>query len=354
MKNDIDLVITVRDRDTTRLEKQIQSIRQHGADPNISLVDYGSSVEYANKFARIAQNLKLDYIQVYSQGWPWNKCHAINIAVKNSSAPFIVTSDLDMLYDSNPFEYCLNKWRIKQFYSINGFWMRKENRKENARCAGKGNYGFFLFTDRIAYELSGGYDERIVYWGLEDLDWPERLKALGYDQEWLPAEHKIYHQWHPSVSSGPARPMTASINTMRYCLDNTLAPVCENTWGKMVTKNDRPILRLLESGKKPFELSINPNELMHFPTQIRLAETKKEGWVKVSIGNRLIQRPLDKLRNVAKSILRPLSALTGNTVVDKTNCNFDYLYEMLPVLRQHGVIDYYIEPSLDVVYLLWE
>lgn len=354
MKNDITVIITVRDRDTQRLENQLKSIRENGANPNFIIVDYGSEPKYAKPLESLATQYKCEYIHIYSEGRPWNKCHAINIAVKKSETPFIVTSDMDNIYSTNPFSYCLNNFQKNKFYSIEEFWMKKRGNYFNASPAGHGNYGMYLFTDKTAYSKTGGYDERIVYWGMEDLDWPERLKKIGYTQEWLPEEHKIYHQWHPSVSNSIYRPDNAAKNTMRVCMENMFTPTSNREWGKQINKDSRPILSLIETKTTAFDIQFKPNAFINYFETQKLTDLKGKGFIKVNIGARHIKRPLNALRSFTQNILRPITALTGNTISDKINYNFDFFYSFIPVFERQGLTDYYITPDTSTIYLLWE
>jgi hypothetical protein len=132
-----------------------------------------------------------------------------------------------------------------------------------------------------------------------------------------------------------------------------LNPVLKQDWGRPVTLADRPILPLIHSSK-PEYLELASNALMHYGNLERILETKKHGtFVRLGLGSRLIKRPLSQASALVKKMLRPATAIAGLTCSDKINCNFDYLYSMLPVMRNHGLRDFYIEPDLSAVYLLW-
>ena len=103
MHNKITVIITIRNRDTLRIEKQIASIRSAGADPAFHIVDYGSDEFYAKQYCTLCTKFNLQYTHIYTEGLPWNKCRALNYGAKTADTPFIVTTDADMLYESNPF-----------------------------------------------------------------------------------------------------------------------------------------------------------------------------------------------------------------------------------------------------------
>ena len=51
MKDKITVVISIRNRDTQRIENQVQSIRSTGAEPSFHIIDYGSDAAYAHLYA---------------------------------------------------------------------------------------------------------------------------------------------------------------------------------------------------------------------------------------------------------------------------------------------------------------
>ena len=51
MHDKITVIITIRNRDTLRIEKQINSIRSAGATPVFHIVDYGSDEFYTKQYS---------------------------------------------------------------------------------------------------------------------------------------------------------------------------------------------------------------------------------------------------------------------------------------------------------------
>jgi hypothetical protein len=350
------LIVTIRNRDAIRFTRLVESIRQHGDPPRVILVDYGSSEDYSRHYRDAVHSLGsgVEYEKLWTEGWPWNKCRAINHGVRLARTEYISTSDVDMLYSTDPFAFCLEQNNKRSMFHIDTYWLAADGGIETARPAGHGNPGGFQFIAREAFIETGGYDERMVYWGLEDLDWPARLEKLGYRQVWLPEPHRIYHQWHKPAEGGSLRPETASFDTMRCCLENLSKPLLAQDWGMGVERSDRPILSLLEDGAPAAEIEFSINDLMHYGNLELLLDTRKQGaFVKLRLGPRRIRRPLVSLSKAAKTMLRPITAMVGLTCVDKLNCSFDYLYALLPVLRESGLMDYYLTKDLSEAYLYW-
>ncbi len=354
MKDKITVIITIRNREAHRIRDQVNSIREHGADPSFHIIDYGSDKTYSSDYRKVCAELGLRYTHMYSEGLPWNKCRAINYGAKTAQTPYIATSDVDMLYTSNPFQWCLDNYAEKKMYHIRGCWMDKTGKREKAKDAGPGNYGFYQFIGKNAFDRTGGYDERIVYWGQEDHDWPARLKKTGYEMVWLPEPHRLYHQWHKPSESGRLRPETAFYNTMRFCYENTLHPVLKQDYGQALEKKDRPILETIED-TDPYTVEFRENSLIHWENFHLLTDTKKQSsFVKCVIGPRIKKRPLEKMRPAACKLIKPVTALTGISVSENINHNFDCFYAVLPVLQDNGLRDYYIGKDMSFVCLLWE
>lgn len=354
MNKKITVIITIRNREPWRIQDQIISIRTTGANPAFHIVDYGSDLKYSIKYKLLCNELNLNYTYMYTQGLPWNKCHAINYGAKTATTPFIVTSDVDMIYDGNPFQWCLDNYQEKTMYHMETYWLPKSGKKEKAKYAGHGNPGGFQFINKNAFIEIGGYDEQIVYWGLEDIDWPNRLISKKYTQKWLPQQFKIYHQWHKQSVINYNRPITATFNTYSYLWQNSFQPILTQNWGSPLFKENRPILNYIKT-KTPQNIELKTNELQRWHRENPILSTKKKNaFIKINLSPRLKKRPLDIFRQITKKILKPITALTGTQITENLNQNFDYFYALLPLFKQNGLRDYYITDDVSTIYLLWE
>lgn len=353
MKNKITVIISIRNRDASRIENQVNSIRQNGADPSFHIVDYGSDEEYVKQYEDLCEKMGLRYTHMFAEGLPWDKCKALNYGAKVATTPYIVTSDADMIYEGNPFKWCLDNFEDKCFYHAECYWLSKDGSKKKAKAAGHGNPGGFCFSSRKAFFDIGGYDERIVYWGYEDLDFPSRLVKYGYKQIWLPKEYKIFHVYHPSVSNPYTKPETSKLNTLKYCLENSFNPVLRKSFGLPLSRESRPILDFMKE-KEPFTVNFEINKLANWLSCKEFTDILKEHeFIKLNLSERLKCRPLDRFRENVKTLLKPIVALTGTKIVSNMNENFDFFYEFLPVLKQNGLKDYFISSDVTCVYLLW-
>ena len=159
MKNKVTIIITIRNRDVSRIENQVNSIRKYGANPTIHIIDYGSDEVFKNQYEVISNKLGIQYTHMFAEGLPWNKCRAINYGVKNATTPFIVTSDVDMIYTSNPFQWCIDNYEEKTIYHIPTFWLPKNGKISKSLAAGIGNSGGFLFSKREDMTKYGEFRE---------------------------------------------------------------------------------------------------------------------------------------------------------------------------------------------------
>ncbi len=353
MKELVTFAIIIRDRESSRVRNVVDSVRANGADPSFIVIDYGSNDDFASQYRAVCDSEGLAYERMHTQGLPWSRSHALNRGARLATTKFVVTSDVDMLYPTNPIAYCLENYSPKTMYHVDAYPIPRSGDRKKARFNGK-NSGPFQFIEVRAFQESGGYDERIKYWGQEERDWVARLQALGYRQKWLPEPHRIYHQWHPISESGGRRPVTADYSTLERCAANALNPTLDQDWGRGVDRNDRPILDSVEK-EKPLLVDLAPNELGGFEGVERLCRSSTEAaFVRLALGTRWVQRPLSAIADPVAAMLRPVTALAGLSCSYKTNKNFDYFYAMLPaLLNRHKLMDYFITADMNSVFLLW-
>lgn len=353
MKDKITVIITIRNRDSWRIEDQVNSIRATGANPSFHVVDYGSDEPFAIAYKTLCEKLNVKYTHMYSEGLPWNKCRALNYGAKAATTPFIVTSDVDMIYETNVFQWCLDHYEDKTLFNVPTYWLSENGNKQKAKAAGKGNPGGFDFTSKEAFIDINGYDERYQYWGLEDLDWVTRLTKVGYKQIWLPDEYKIYHQWHVKSEKGNLRPFNVTIDSNVFFLENYIRPVLDiQNWGNNLTKEERPILNYIKN-QKPAEYTVQFSKFQdHLVRIYNLGQ--KEHFIKVNLLQRYSKKPLSFLQSFIQICFKPLGYLTGLKCSPKLNSNFDFFYSFIPTFPKLGLIDYYISSNVESVYLLWK
>lgn len=352
MKDIITVIITVRNREVSRIENQVNSIRKYGANPTIHVVDYGSDEKYKKQYEEICSKLEIQYTHMYAEGLPWNKCRAINYGAKQATTPFIVTSDVDMIYTTNPFQWCLDNYVEKTIFVNKTIWLNKKNKKpKNYKIAA--TPGGFVFQPKDVFFELNGLDESINYWGPEDVDWLQRMVSIGYTQKWLPDNFALQHVWHPTLSSKFSKPFLIEYKSNQLFLENCFSPVKTQDFGNNLTYEMRPILQYIQEAN--FEtINFDTGYFAKQDSLYKLRElSEKKGCYKFYIQERLKKRPLDKMRKITPKILKPITALTGTKIDYNENTNFDFLYSYLPILIKNGLKDYYISNDFSSLYLLW-
>ena len=337
-------IITVRNREAQRIKALVDSLRVQGAETDFLVVDYGSEPEFATAYRTLADLGFFTLLRMETQGWPWNKCHAINAAVRSTTAEWIATIDVDMVFDCNPFPYCLGNDPKKKIQVMQTHWLPPSGDKKKAHFGGMGHPGPFAFQARTSFEQAGGYDERIQYWGIEDWDWPRRLEALGYKMEWLPPSYRFYHVWHPTANDPTRRPRTASFDTAKVYFENQLSPVLSASWGGAVTLDDRPVLPYIDEPTIPV-LMIDPSDWINRFSAIQTFLLHHRA-CRFVWGPRIKKRKLDGWKGF-RPFFNAMVSPFGWTIGDQVNENFDYWYATRDVLTQLGVTDWYLSPQLD-------
>lgn len=349
----------MRDREPERLRKSIRSLREQGVEAEFIVVDYGSSAKVRDGLEALSGTENFKLFRLESEGLPWNKCRAINFGVRQAGSEWIVTSDIDMIYDCNPLPYCQSNAGLRKVFIMQVWFLGEDGDRSRATFGGTGHPGGYVFQSRQAFFELGGYDEEIQYWGHEDWDWHNRLAASGYTIEWLPENFKFYHLWHPIVYWGKRKPTSAAFDTNKRLVLNTIRPVLDQNWGAPLGLSDRPVLEAVQAQSPSRTISIPAGNFMQHVDAIleavREHRNSHTGLVlKLEIGARIIERRLSKFKKTLTRVFGKLFAKAGLILEDQVNPNFDEFYSLRPVFEEAGLKDYYLGKALDVVWLYFE
>jgi len=320
------------------------------------LSDYGSDFVYRNEVENWCNSNSVTYLRSETEGHPWNKCKAINNAVRNVTTKYVVTTDVDMVYDCNPISYCEENYCEKTMYHLTCLWLPQDGDKSKADNGGHAHPGGYQFIATSAFYEFCGYDEKIQYWGFEDWDWPNRLMNAGYEMVWLPDSFKFYHTWHPKNNDVTYRPDPAAFETEYRLVSNFFEPkLPQKNWGSLTTLSDRPILKLLEN-KPDVHLVYEPNTFqLKDIIESLLPHTLRKKFIIIDFGTRTNTfRPKGWKKSLVHKILGTMPEKIGYLKPSNKNINFDKFYNILPILSQNSLLDYYIESDLSRVYLLFE
>ena len=207
----ISVVICFRDWPVEHLRRSITSMLASQSPPaEIVLSDYGSSDP-----ERSLQFIRFETVRrVYTANpGPWSRSRALNVGVHAATSDFIVTTDADILFApatigaayrellKNPDALYLIQCRdlpedLPRHHLDQLEWDRIESA---ARLRPRSGMGGFAAFARSRYLAVGGYDERMIVYGSEDIDFAKRMRSNGAPLVWIDSSARIYHQWHPNT-----------------------------------------------------------------------------------------------------------------------------------------------------------
>ncbi len=213
-KEDVTIIMGIRDiADLDRIINCLESIRSQDYDQKliaIIIVDYGSSRELTEKYRNICRKYNVDYIRVDNKN-VWNKAHALNIAIKTVKTKYILSSDIDVIFERNYIRESVKELKRDPLQVMVSFVlflpdilkdtkeydllksMANNNRVGRQACTGMGiNLALTYFYRKIR-----GYDERYKFGPGEDLDLIKRFSALGIKRKSIGDRTSCLHQYHP-------------------------------------------------------------------------------------------------------------------------------------------------------------
>jgi glycosyltransferase involved in cell wall biosynthesis len=255
----ITLVLTYRNRDLGIVENCLNSLREQSIKSfKVFLVDYGSDLNYANGIKKMVANY--DFIQLIEcpvSGQLWNKCRAINIALKQTKTEYFLVGDIDLIFHPNFIKVASKVESNKILYFKYGFLSEKESLfKKRFKdyevdfTGGEEVTGTTLFPTDKLMEVNG-YDEFYHGWGAEDTDIHIRLKEIGLTIEFYNKEILVKHQWHPKAyrskfSTSPFHSNLERVNNKYMSLTAKQRRTLVNLnfdWGKLPKKKEYELLK---------------------------------------------------------------------------------------------------------------
>lgn len=208
----LSVIIGFRDWGLERLQL---ALRAHAASRysdgfEVLVSDYGS-VD-SKPIQQVAEASGARYVRTEVDG-PWSRARALNAGLAAASGDFLVTTDSDLLFapdvlsivaerlhrDSAAAQLIQCRDLSDQFRhdTIETFdWALFE---ERSRFRPRWGMGGMIAFHRHALDRIGGYDERMVIYGAEDMDLAKRLRWAGNRLSWIDdSRARIYHVWHAS------------------------------------------------------------------------------------------------------------------------------------------------------------
>ena len=245
----ITIVLTYRNRDLRIAENCLNSLAQQcDKHFNVILVDYGSDSNFAAGISNTAA--KYQFVKLIScptKEQLWSKCRSINIALKETTTPYFLVGDIDLIFHPNFTKIALEEASGDVIYFQYGFLSENESLYKKDFEAYEVDFlgtkdvtGTTLFpTDKL--KEVNGYDEFYHGWGAEDTDIHIRLRNLGLKVEFYNQSVLVKHQWHPKVyrSKRSTKPFHSNLERVNHSYMRFTENTCrtlvnvDKEWGKL-------------------------------------------------------------------------------------------------------------------------
>jgi len=210
-------ILPIRNYPAEAMRRCIESIRRQASAEiaDIVLADFGSAPDHAAAARALAEACNARHVWFDEKG-PWNRSRAINLGVRATTAPIIVTTDADLVFATNFTTTILDvaKKADGAFYAhapmmdlpanlsvdLNDYDADYDRLLTVAkeRVWSKGNVIF----SRALFEQMRGWEEAYIIWGCEDNDFFDRATRSGAHVFDLTGITSYLHHWHPSNKRG--------------------------------------------------------------------------------------------------------------------------------------------------------
>ncbi|HUX38446.1 MAG TPA: glycosyltransferase [Rectinemataceae bacterium] len=240
----VSVVVPYRDRDLSRVEALLSSLRLHTKTPFEFIVsDYGSRDDYRSKLDALRGRMEFRVARSEARGLPWNRSHAINNGVRVAQGRLVVISDVDMVFHDPVVDHLAGTIKEDEAWFLESIWPQRPNANPLKGVRNR-SAGVFQMLHRAWFERLDGFCEDFEFWGAEDIDWLGRLERAGCRINWLTADQfRLTHSWHPWENNAVKRPFSAVADALKIEVRNGWQPYRNPDWGRLLTLDDRPILR---------------------------------------------------------------------------------------------------------------
>jgi hypothetical protein len=215
----VTVIIGVRNRFGSRLQNALLSLRMQDysqKDIQVLVVDYGSELRASQEV--VAQCAQFGATVVHVSGvQKWNRSHCLNIGIRCASTPYVLLSDVDVIFPPTFLTTAVQRLRLRPLAVVKSSLcnMPRETEKlelpaepeayrlsvahlleqTKARDA-EGQASILLLERRLLLSMRG-LDEFYEGWGFEDIDLYNRLMWYGVEFCNISDAAPLLHQWHP-------------------------------------------------------------------------------------------------------------------------------------------------------------
>jgi|GEM_PF-4662152 len=207
----ISVLFGYRDRDPERLQACLLSLAAQVAAPafEVVVVDFGSSEPYKTEVENLVVHFNglVKYYYAPLQDQFWNRSQALNLAAAKATGSWLVFGDIDLIYAPNFLQYIAGHCQVGTKYNYRcrylpegvletNYTVLAQTQQAAPLSADSGLGLSVLATEDFA--KTGGYDERFMIWGVEDVALQYRAEHAGLAHAWINPDALVtYHIWHP-------------------------------------------------------------------------------------------------------------------------------------------------------------
>ncbi len=346
---DITVVYPFRDRDLRRLRLSVKSLYKNSSiGLEVIVVDYGSSPRYASQLQEMAKELDIKVIRSETYGLPWSRGSALNIGIKAANTKYVVTTDMDMIFDGDALKQSLERCAADKVVHCRPMWLPEDGNEANAYLGNYDQLGGYMFILKSVIESLGGFSEQIKFWGLEDSELDKKMKSKDIESVWIDDKVSMYHVWHPfQYGALDVRPISSWEDSSHVFMASGYEQTPQGEWGVPVELADRPILSQMHKSE------VNEIKIVDYLNQINhvIDLSSKHKLLKLSFGPRVSESAAEFIEFMIK--LDPDFNKYNTELAVKKNKNIDYFYLSLDILKSQGLEDYFLPEEVDNVYLLF-
>jgi hypothetical protein len=347
----VTVVYPFRDRNVERLSLSIRSLVNSSTAPfKVTVVDYGSTEKFKKELETFCVENGVHLIRTETEGLPWSRAQALNIGMKAADTPYVATTDIDMVFDSDIISASIENYTDGIKIHCKPLWIGEDGLRSNAWLGDHYQLGGYMFASKSTFEKFGYFNNDIFYWGIEDIELNQRLNNKGIETTWIEEKAKMYHIWHtPSYGDFDLRPLSSWFDSNHLLMETTLreshrvsSPI------KVIDSMNRPILKLMQEYEP---LVIKIKSYINDVDKIKEA-AKKTKFIMLDLNSRI-----DSKSFALKTNLRYIESLlkeSGTELSVMKNKNFDFFYLSLDLLTEIGLADYYIKEDYSAVYLFFK
>jgi hypothetical protein len=282
---ELDIIYCYRDRDLLRVKNSLESLSfQTSKNFRVIFVDYGSSEKFSSEIKELCGKYEFcNYTCIDTEGKMWNRGDALNYGILLSSARFVFTADVDLVFKKNFTSVLLSHQdeHLAKFFAVGyldasatGKISQKKPEGFTFSVSEDFALGMGLFSRKMLNEVNG-YNSFYALWGQEDNDLKLRLEKAGF-QTYFEKNVHLLHQYHKPAADSAEIPDGWVQYMKDYYQSYEHRPHSFRGLSSINIPLQRPAKKIFRSGND-FYQEINGRELFLRHTLINKIATTEKG-----------------------------------------------------------------------------